>query len=540
VVSFRQNLDIKRTADWKTPQRSLIPLGNTLTPQVLHLIVLVATLLLALRLKLILHPTAVMVILCSLAIAMGRVEYLRAELPAIRLLQLVGSLSALYSLLHYPLMPVMPTAEAEAAYLAILFGWAGSTICGILCFRFASLGLIPATFLVWSKGIAGHVTGLPHAHTLDVLPLSEVAACIGIGLAISTAYNKFTRTSRTETRNQFATLILVFAICIHLANYFWSAIAKIKLDGAPLAWVTFNNPLYIYLAALDLDHIVFSERSFATWLGELIDRTHVLSNVVLLFAQGVAILGFLMPKRLLLLLLIVFDFMHISIALAAGANFWPWIFLNIAISAVIVAPEYRQPGWRVGLAAAVFVLAAPQLAMIARLGWYDASANNKRFFEAEDNTGQRYYVSSNFFTFYSYPIAHWDYGVPDSKTAFVTGMNGSTESFEVAKASRACDLQVLTQPNSQSPPSAELSQFIINYHRMAEAIESNTGVFPYNVYPHHFYVRPALNRSFDSVDKHNIRAYIFKRESSCLSWRDGKLHRGVISTGEFRINLPHD
>ena len=508
-----------------------------------HLLVLVAVLLAALKFRA-LQPNATigLAITCGLALALARAKYIPAELPSIRLLQMIGALSAVYSLLHYPLMPPLPTLWAETSYALILCGWVGSALCAILSYRYASFALVPPAFLVWSKGVARHVTGLPHTHVLDVLPLPEVASCIGFGLAISLTYTRLLgRSARIDTRNQFATLVLMFAIGIHLANYFWSAIAKLSLDGPWFTWVTFNNPLYIYLAALDLNHITFSEMAIAGWFGHLIDRTHILSNIGVFSAQALAIAGFLLSKRWLVILLAIFEVMHVSIALAAGANFWPWVFLNVAITAVVVAPEYQQPGRAVGLSMAAFIYASPHFASVAYLGWYDSGANNRRYFQAEDTQGHRYYVSSNFFTFYSYPISHWDYGVPERQTAFAfTGMNGGTGDFLAAKAGRSCDLSVLMRPNDHWPPPNELAQFIVNYHRMVETLDSTIGFFPYNFYPHHFYVRPSLGAPFDRLDKHKIVAYIFRRESSCLSWNEGKLTRRLVSTGEFRIDLQHE
>ena len=170
-----------------------------------------------------------------------------------------------------------------------------------------------------------------------------------------------------------------------------------------------------------------------------------------------------------------------------------------------------------------------------------SGANNKRYFTREDTEGRRYYLSSNFFSFYSYPISHWDYGVPERQTAFAsTTMNGGTTNFLVAQAGRNCDLSILMRPNDHSPPAKELAQFVVNYHRDVEAINDAIGSFPYNLYAHHFFVRSGLATSFDHLDKHKIVAYIFRRESSCLSWSDGQLTRRLISTGEFRIDLPNE
>lgn len=473
-----------------------------------------------------------------LALSLARCKFTTAELPLTKLLQLLGGLSAFFSFFHYPLMPPIPTAQAEVLYIALWIGWVGSIICGVVCFRISSFALFSAAYLLWSVRISNQVTGLFHNHSLDVMPVVEVATCIGISLALIRLYNKF-RPNDSEVRDRFAYVALVVAISIHLANYFWSFVAKVMLDGPFLAWVTFNNPLYIYLAALDSNHIIFSEWPLAAWLAEFLDRSRLILNIIVLVAQGAALIAFLIKKQYLILLLLIFDGMHIAIALSAGANFWPWVFLNVAMTVIVASSGYRQPSMKNGLLAAVLIFALPSFANIAYLGWYDSGAHNKRYFEAEDKYGHRYYISPNYFTFYSYPIAHLSYGVPEPATAFATGMNSGTVNYDEMVAARTCDLSKLIKLEIHEPPNSRLDAFIINYHKMAVKIEQNMNWFPYNWQLHHFYVRPGLMESFEGISKDDIVAYIYRRESSCLTWNNGKLQRHLVSSGEYRIELPH-
>src|SRR6185437_14799134 len=109
----------------------------------------------------------------------------------------------------------------------------------------------------------------------------------------------------------------------------------------------------------------FSGWSVASWLGDAIDLTHLLANVLILGAQVVAIAGFLITKRMLAALLIVFDAMHVAIAVASGANFWPWILLNVAITIVVLSRGYQLPNRFIGLASVVFILISPRVADVA-------------------------------------------------------------------------------------------------------------------------------------------------------------------------------
>jgi len=73
------------------------------------------------------------------------------------------------------------------------------------------------------------------------------------------------------------------------------------------------------------------------------------------------------------------------------------------------------------LLATNFILIAPRFVNVTFLGWYDIGANNKLFFDAVDKSGGRHYVRTNYFTFYSYSLAHMDYGSPEPATAFAAG-----------------------------------------------------------------------------------------------------------------------
>jgi hypothetical protein len=89
-------------------------------------------------------------------------------------------------------------------------------------------------------------------------------------------------------------------------------------------------------------------------------------------------------------------------------------------------------------------------------------------------------------------------------------------------------------------PQPAFSNFIVNYHHLAQRIRGTLGFFPYDYYPHHFYVLPGRMRQFEALDLADVRAYIYRRESVCLSYVNGQVRRRVITTGELRIDLPQE
>jgi hypothetical protein len=284
---------------------------------------------------------------------------------------------------------------------------------------------IDAACALWSNFISGAVAGLPTTLYTDVLPLAKGSVCIGINLSIILPC----------IGDAFANLLFSSRSPSIWPTINWAFYTKMSLNGAFASWLTEDNPVYIFLAALD-------------------------------------------------------DGMHASIIIIAGANFWPLIILNAIIAVVVRNSNWRLPPLVFRSIAAGFILIAPDFVEVTRLGWYDMGASNKLYFQAIDEAGERYTAPENFFTFYSYSFGYMDYGPPEPASAFATDEpHGGSESYKLFRAGRSCDVAALTQPGAYHWFDREkLPASIRNYHRLALKIYSKLGAFPYDVYPYHFNV----------------------------------------------------
>lgn len=492
----------------------------------------------------------------ALAVAMTRARYAAADASSVRLLQLIGAIAGAYALIHYPLVPVvLEGPKAVVAVCALTGLWVAAVASGVLCFRWPSLALVSATYLVWSKAAVYRVTGLWHGHIIDVLPLAEVSFCLVAGLAVigltariggRAGRAKTVRDDAAAASALFAKVLIAAAISIHLGNYYSSFLAKVTLDGGPTSWLFDNDPAKLFLVGLDNNHVLYAGWPWMVdGMRAILSRAGPLSNAFILLAQGAALVGILMPRRWLLVLLLAFDVMHLSIIAVMGANFAPWILLNLAIAAVVVSRTYERPPVLVGIFSVLFLLTGNSFMTQARLGWYDTAANNKMYFEAVDRQGGRHYVPTNFFTFYSYPFAHMALGAPDAEHAFaLDNPNGGTQVYRKVLASLTCDVPVLTERDESSQDTAKteidgpaIDAYVRGYHRLARAVGDRIGRFPYALYPHHFFVPLQHAAAFESVAPGDIVAYVYRRESVCLSVRDGAISRHVVSAAEHRIDL---
>jgi hypothetical protein len=504
-----------------------------------------------------LFPKAWLLLPIFLCVTLSRARFRSDEKPILRLWQLIGVLSATYSLLHYPLLaPVNNNWLTTGNYVAVVTFWIGSFFGGMLSFYVPSLAVLPPAFLVWCNYGAEKITGLPVTTDLDIMPLNEVAICIGLGLFISHTTSQalsflskgnksrfLDHLADVSVNTPFSGLVLLMAISIHLANYFWSFVAKISLDGPFLAWLTKNNPANMFLVALDDDHILFSGYPHLVSLFyHFVDAVHIYSNCLILLSQGLAIVAFFLPARAFVLLLLTFDVMHFSIIVLAGLNFWPWIILNLIIASIVVAPSYKPQPIFIRVIATLFILVAPRFVQVANLGWYDTGVNNKLFFEAVDRAGVRYVVPTNFFTFYSYSFGHMDYGTIDPvRTFMVESPNGVTHWYKILQASSSCDAQSLyAESPERSPYQERMDAYLRNYHNMAKKLENALGVFPYDLYPHHFYVPLERSERFRRLDKSSITAYIYRQETVCLSFPGERIERKILGSFERRIDLDAD
>jgi hypothetical protein len=484
-----------------------------------------------------LWPSIWILLPVAISIALARAKFDDEAKPTITLLKLLGCLSATYSLIHYPLIP-MADPTLQARYVVLVAAWAISLLAGVACFWLPSLALLPPAFLLWSTSEASVISGLPVTTVLDITPLIEVSMCIGLGLLI----DQWTRLLRFPTKPdapQFTELLFLIAIAVHLANYFWSFLAKIQLDGSPTLWLTQNNPTGIFLTALDDNHVFFSGFPLLVeWTYWIVEHTHKLSNPIILLIQAAAGVALFFPKRALIALLVAFDMMHVAVALIAGLNFWPWIILNLIIAYVVARTDMARP-IALKLMATVLIVISPRFVSVAQLGWLDSGVNNKLSFEAVDRIGNRYIVPTNFFTFYSYSFGHMDYDLPDPSIGFEVGSpNGGVYTFDMLKAARDCNVKALARQPEMFPfKPGPFERFVRNYHQLALSISDEIGAFPYDLYPHHFYVPLWVGRDFRNLNKHDIVAYIYKQETVCLSFGDGQLHRNVVASSDYRIDV---
>lgn len=422
------------------------------------------------------------------------------------------------------------------APLAALLGW----------WR-PAFGLVPVVMAAWRKDAMRDAFGFK-LNATDYYIVAElmVFVCIAIGV-VRLAEALMARRGRAGSAEGVWTLgqvAFVAALALHLANYFYSAVAKMTLPGAgPFTWALENETHNIMMATALIGLGPLQGHEWLSRAGlQAMAAAWPVTNWVTLGIQLAAFVA-LLRVRWGIAMTVAYDVMHLAIFVSTGILFWKWMTLNAGlVLALRRMPTRGAPPWPV-IAIGLGVMALSPLAFrIAHLGWFDAAANNTPRFEAILDDGSVVRVPSNYFlegatqiaksTYASNADGHWK-----RIDAFGKASNGADQ----MRASLRCDLPVgetsgLTERIERDP---RLEAYIRNHHAWIVEAAGEDGRFPYNWFPHHNWANPRVFQAFASTDVRRIRAYRYVLTSECFR-HDGQggIERTPQLIGAHVIHVP--
>ena len=113
-----------------------------------------------------------------------------------------------------------------------------------------SFAMVPCVYVLMNKDLTRHLFELPWLTRTDYLPVVELGIFMSFGviaarvLEFGIARSQLIRSSRfVQLPDAWSISLALFmiSIAVHFGNYFWSAMAKLMLDGGPLVWVLHNQ-----------------------------------------------------------------------------------------------------------------------------------------------------------------------------------------------------------------------------------------------------------------------------------------------------------
>lgn len=406
---------------------------------------------------------------------------------------------------------------------------------------FRPAALYAGAMLLWfMRDLNGPITGFYYSN-LDIRNVTEVLAFASAGftlLGASMQWDKLRRFTGVDAFVMRRAALLIFAIGVggHFGNYFYSALAKLTLDGGAFSWL-FDNRLYDGLpGALEKGTFPFAASPALTQF--TYDAVKALNLPMHLFsfaAQFAAIIA-IFRKRWIMALTVVYDLFHIVVYLTFGLIFWKWIALNAIILATLVAvPD----GWwtrSAQIAGAAAVLFGAIFFRTATLAWYDSPGFLSGYFEVELEDGERKRVPNAYFHSGSYQVSQGRIFGPSGDEHFNFSIWGSVLSYKDLKAGRDCKVPGRDEPApALYGPAEAIAAYARDHHEHTLRKAGADGVFRPGPYLHHHMPSPFFKTGFEDVRVRDIKAYYYVVESVCLSLENGLLKRDVLARTELPL-----
>jgi hypothetical protein len=353
------------------------------------------------------------------------------------LIRAVGTVLAVYcvSTIQPFALDLHASALAGQAYLAL-------PLIGLLCAIFGwwrpSLYVLPVVAVSWYREEFSRCIGFPTANG-EELTLQECALFLLVGGIALAIWKRLRPSQSAGIASVFSTLVMS-ACAIHFGNYYFSAVAKLRLDGGVLDWITANKTYLLMPAADGIGTLALSDYGLAEPAYRLFRAHILLFNLVTLGIQLAAVVAipFAATTRLMLL---IYDGMHASIAVLTGIFFYVWMCLNIAFAIALGFVSVRFT-WLTRLIFIGLTLLSTRAFTIFEAGWYDTSSYNRVSIEAVMDDGRSIRVSPRIFGVLSYYF-YSDYALDPvwkSRNALPTAFYGTAYTSGVRQIAEACSL----------------------------------------------------------------------------------------------------
>ena len=480
-----------------------------------------------------------LVVIPGPAIAFWWVTYAQAETFMRRFAQA----SSIFLTFYFATEPFeIPYAALPADHPAVIFHhygrWLGLALGVAAWFRPAAL-YAGAMVLWFMRDLNGPITGF-YFSNLDIRNVAEVIALVGAGftlLAASLAKPVLRNITGIDPLVQRRAALLIVAIGLggHFGNYFYSALAKLTLDGGVFSWL-FDNRLYDGLpGALERGTFPLAMSPAITqFTYDALKAVNLPLHLFTFAAQFAAIIA-IFRRKWIIALTVVYDAFHLVVYLTFGLIFWKWIALNSIILATLAATPDAWWSRSARIAGAGAVLFGAIFFKTATLAWYDSPGFMSVFFEAELENGERVRVPPAFFHSASYQVSQARLYAPSTTDHFNFSIWGSVLHHDDVMAGRNCEIPARDAPTpEQYGPIEAVRAYIAAQHEKALAEAKPDGSYRVGPYIHHHMPTPGLKTAFAEVKPRDIKAYYYVTESVCLGIENGHLTRDL----KARLEIP--
>ncbi len=439
--------------------------------------------------------------------------------------------------------------DAYARFLYVEARWV-AVAAGILAMFRPGFGIVPVALMAWKKHLMAAQFGFS-LNATDYYPVAELSlymtfaigtAAAGAGLSRRMRWREGWSPARAWSLGDAGFL---GAFAIHMANYFYSAVAKMTLPGAgPLTWIMENETHDIMMATWAIGLGPLHQTGVLAVAGhEFMANLTQPVNAITVLAQLAGIVC-LLRLRWAMAMTAIYDALHVIVFVTTSILFWKWMTLNLGLLIALGhlrkthAPD-RGPPWPLVVMSIAVLILSPLIFRVAWLGWFDTGTLNRVTVEAEMADGRRLAIPNTYFLEGSAQLTKSVIGSPFEGHFDRIGVFGKADrGYRQMLKANACELPVapvsgLSKSFARDP---RLERYFRYHHDHILALSAdgrrpNTWLFP-----HHNWSNPALYREFSRVEVADIRAYHYIVESICFGYDgDGGVAETVLLRGSHEI-----
>lgn len=424
----------------------------------------------------------------------------------------------------YALMLVPGFApDPELASVDHLHGlWRWIAIAAVpLCWRWPGLSILPVGFVMLYKAALAQHTGLTISPT-DYLPVVELGLFLCLGLVIGSSL-----ISPPLERTRYLQWLFLVAVGVHIANYFWSGVAKLVLSENPLYWLLHNDTSNIVLVSHVIGTLPVSGDNADTLAHLARDNVFAL-NLLTLLLQLLSPMA-LLSRKFLIGFTLAFDVSHIAIFLCSGIFFWKWILLNLVIVAAASSAFLKPLNWTQYLLLPFVVVFSSKIFFTAELGWLDTPSTTISYVEAEFTDGSRSRLPSNAFLASSITAAQMRLVRPLRPTngTGTWGQTSDVNTFERVGEQCRTSQTSETMTVDFSKTSARLKRHLLwlqANHNGDQLIGSS------HWYPHHIFSNPDSTAATNGRHWNDIQAFRYVSELHCVALTEAGITSSIIAS----------
>lgn len=442
------------------------------------------------------------------------------------LIRSIGAALAVFSLAQVMPLSVDLGTLSTSQRIAIYVLPAASVVAGIAGWFRPAFYIIPICACSWYRFAFATAVGFPVAWG-EEMTLQESALFLLSGSLLIALLARASLATREQSGAAFSALVMG-ACAIHFGNYLFAGVAKLRLDGGWMDWIT-TNPTYLLLASADgIGTYIFSGTKLAQKLYALFRDNILFMNIVTVGTQLAAVLAipFVSVSRIAL---IIYDFFHVSIAVLTGIFFYLWIAMNVAFT-VALAYVSTAFGWVARLTFVLITLLSNRAFTIFEAGWYETHAYNLLTLNAVTNDGAEVRMSPRAFGLISYYL-YSDYALDAEwrvKNALPSLFYGTAYNSAVRRDAERCiiagDAPLKIAPLVQAAVQ-KLHPAVVSPGRPWPGLLK----FP----PYHFLEHGPTFAAGNQIDAGSIVAYRFRWEARCIEETPTGFAQRILKAGSL-------